>query len=376
MNARVLWGAGLLALLCGSGLHAAQTDAARVQQRVAGARKNLESLTRFLTEKAKVDLLTKTFEEHHKLAADAHAFLYDNTKYAIPAKAFSGWNPYKDIQPGHEDMEKLVEPTVAKYGELMTLLTAAMGTRPETVGSAKGNKQAAHIRFYTLASALSTFEQWTPQFKVKYEAYQKAREELASTQTPDTDETKLTALLQALGELASGRYAEAKSAGAALSGLEKEFFRTVCEYEVLRWNRVNLHGHDANTQKGIEVMNLYRMSIDLRPLAHHPKLREMAQDFAQEQNTKKFFGHVHPSDPTRKNFGDRAKRVGYTAGTSENCASFGGDCVNSVWMWRTDAGHHRGMIGKSFNEVGLGAVSTAVLNPGNGKESEVLKLFF
>ncbi|MCZ7647274.1 MAG: CAP domain-containing protein [Planctomycetota bacterium] len=363
----------LLACTCAS---AAQNDAEQARQRAVTALKSYDGMFRFLGEKAKAERLVQEYEALGKLSEAARGFLFDNSKYAIPAKAFSGWNPYKDVQPGHEDMEALVGPSVDKFNELTNLLTAAMGTRAETVGRSGAKNKAAHIRFYTLQSALGTFDQWLPQLKQRYEAYQKAREEMGKLGAEDTDETKLAALGKALGELASGRYAEAKAAGAGLSGLEAEFFRTVCDYEVLRWNRANPCGHDANAAKGVETMNLYRMSLNIRPMAHHPKLREMAQDFANEQATKKFFGHVHPSDETRKTYNDRAKRVGYAGVASENCASFGSDTAYSVWMWRTDAGHHRGMITPAFTEVGLGVVSTAVLNVGKGKESEVLKLIY
>jgi uncharacterized protein YkwD len=100
----------------------------------------------------------------------------------------------------------------------------------------------------------------------------------------------------------------------------------------------------------------------------------MARDHVEQMKIHQFFGHVHPSDPSRATLGDRAARVGYAAPEGENCSGFGGGESN-IWRWRSDSGHHRTMVRPGTTEVGLAVADTAVLNVGRALDQPITWLF-
>lgn len=354
-------------------------DLTAEQRKVAAARKRLESTLDILNNKTKGERLTKLYQEHAELKAKAHEWLFGNKEYATPAKARTGWVPGKDTQPGHDEMEKRVSVLIVKHNELIATLCAALRFRFEVVGVKKMTTtpltaNIPKVYQYGIASATSGLDYLLKDYAKKYEKYQAARKAMEAAKGADTEETKEKPILKALALLAQGKYAEARAAGAQLSGLEKDFFWHACAYYLVAWNRKNPGGHAPNEMKGTELINVYRIALGIRPLAHHPKLHEMAKDYSQEMDKHGFFGHVHPKDPSRKTHGKRAQRVGYSGVDGENCAS-GAAGEQSVWRWRADAGHHRGMIKPSSNEIGLASASKAVLNTGRGGHMPVTQLF-
>lgn len=350
-----------------------------LQRKVAAARKGLSSMVSFLDDKAKHEKLAKLYAEHAELKAKAHAWLFGNDGYPIPAKAQTGWVPGKDTQPGHDEMEKRVSLLIVKHNELITALTGALRSKSEVAGERKMTTDPLttnipKVHQYGILSATGGMGCFLTDYAKKYEAYAKARAEWLAAKEAETDATRERPLLKALGELSLGRYAEAHAAGAGLTELEKGFFWHACAYHLIEWNRKNLGGHTPLELEATELINVYRIALGIRPLAQHPQLHEMAKDYVQEMDKLKFFGHVHPSDPSRKTFGDRAKRVGYQGVDGENVAGGKGG-AHAVWMWRADAGHHRGMINPGSNEIGIGSTSNTVLNTGRGAQMPVTRLF-
>ncbi len=366
----------LLLMSCSSGLGAAEVSP--TLKRAATARKALDQMLGFLSKKPYAEKLQKLSDEHEQLAQKAHEWLYDNKNYPFPAKARTGWSPGKDTQPGHEEMERRVSASVAKYNELMMALSVASRIPHEVLGGPITAKplvaNISKVHRYGLVSLQKGLPLFLSAFKTKHAKYLEAKDAMKKSSAADTEQTKESPLIAALGALANDEVENARQASTNLSGLEAQFFWYLRAFYVVGWNQANPLGHSEEELSGTRLLNVYRISLKLNPLAHNKKIHAMAKDFAQEMEKHKFFGHTHPSDPTRKTMGDRAKRVDYRGISGENCSG-GGRGESAIWRWRSDAAHHRGMIQKSANEIGLGSTSKSVLNVGRSGESQVVKLF-
>lgn len=345
---------------------------------VESARQRLDGLVGFLNDTSMAPRLAKLYEEHAKAGAAAVAYLFDNKTYPVPAKASTGWQPGKDKQPGQDEMEKLVSVAIVRHNELLGALCAALRGSPESLGekkptSAPLTEKISPVEHYGFLSARGAVDGFLRAFASEFDRYQKARAAFESAGGADTPASEAKTIHQALGALAQARYSDAASSGEKLSGLEERFFSHLCGFHVLAWNQLNPNGHTPAEAKGVELLNIYRIALGLHPVAQNAKLSAMADDYANEMAKKGFFGHVHPSDPTRKTMGDRAKRVDYNAIGGENIAPC--EAESAVWMWRADAGHHRNLVTPSFTELAIGTVKASVLNAGHGNESAVTELF-
>lgn len=151
------------------------------------------------------------------------------------------------------------------------------------------------------------------------------------------------------------------------------FWQSLCDHAALVHNAAqpDLREHE---QWGLREINLYRLSLGLRPLIHNDRLQTTAQKHGERMRDRKFFGHFDP-DADRKTPQLRAWREGYVGITGENIAG-GQDGWRSLWRWRSDAGHHRVMILPYFCEAGLAEVSdNETLNTGAKPVHFIQKLF-
>jgi uncharacterized protein YkwD len=359
-------------------LAASDAEPALLQRDAETARRRVDTLVSFLNDKA-AERLTKLFMEHRAAGSAAHAYIFDDKKYAVPAKAHSGWIPGKDTQPGYEEMERLVSASVIKHNELLAALCQSMRAVPETCGDKQPTAKVwgdpvPKVPTYGIYSATMLFDQFLKSFDREYKPYLKAHTALEAAKAAETPKTENRGLYKALGALAAGQYKEARAAGASLSGLEAEFFREACAFHVLNWNAANLQGRSPAEAEATKIMNLYRISLGLHPLVHSEKLQQVSKDYAQEMDRLNFFEHVHPSDAARKTMVLRGKRLGYPEICGE-CISSTGKGNNEIWEWRADAGHHRIMVGDDAFEVGMGFTKKGVLNVGRGTQSELSALF-
>ena len=336
--------------------------------RAAAARARLEKLLPLPGAGKAEDRLTPLAVEHERAAEAARAFCLDTKLYPTPEKALTSWTPGRDRQPGHAEMEMRVSGAIVAHNRFAAALSAAMKSAPEPVGERKLTAEAwtgvvPKIARYGLSSARPAFETFLAAYGKAWKDYRSARQAMAAESVADTDATSSRPLLEALGALAEGRHADAAAAAGALRGLEKQFHWQARAYALLDWNRANLHGHAPAEAKAVELINVYRIALGVAPLTHHPKLHAMARDFAVERGALSARGHEHPTDEERRTKEDRAKRVGYDGVAGENCSGVG-DPVDAVWRWRTDAGHHRGMMDPAYRVAGLGAANHCVLNTG------------
>ena len=382
----------VLILVCCQRVHAADAVDPAIKT-AESARKQLDTRLSFLTNATMSKQMTELYKAYADAGDDAHKYIFDDAKYAVPAKAATGWTPGKDKQPGQDEMERLVSTSIVKSNQWTGAFCAAMNGAPETVGDKKptttvtGEKSAAPppdgkkasaaaapaIPHYGFLSAQSTAEQFLTAFAGDYEKYLKARAALEGKKLTDTPLSENKPVIQAIGELALNHFADARDISKKLSGLELSVFQQLSYYKVQMWNKENLSGHSAAEADGVHLLNMYRITLNLTPMALNPKLHEMAHDYSNEMDKNKFFGHVHPSDASRKTMSDRAKRVNYAEIAGENITGI--EPVGSIWMWRNDAGHHRNLLGAKATEIGLGNVKASVLNVGGGSESAVVALF-
>jgi len=365
----------------GADLHAstAAAEPALAIRDAEVARRRVDSLVAFLNQKTTADRLAVLGKDHAAAGATALRYLFDDSKYAIPAKAYTGWIPGKDTQPGYEEAERLVNAATAKHNELVTCLAQAMRAMPQTFGDRQPtlkpwSNPVPKVPAYGICAMPAVFDPLLLTFDKEYKAYQNVRVKLETLKAADTEKSADRPLYKALGALASGRYAEARKAGAALEGAEAVFFRLACQHQALAWNASNLQGRGSVEAEAIRIMNLYRIVLGLHPLAHNEKLHKIASDYLQEMDRLNFMAHVHPRDPARKTLGARGKRLGYPDISGE-CLSSSGKGNNEIWEWRADAGHHRIMIGADDYEVGLAFGKHGVLNTGRGTEANIAALF-
>ena len=324
----------------------------------AEARRGLDATWKSLADRRVADRLESLFEAHEAASTAARAFLLDDEKYPVPEKAIRGWDPTVDAQPGQEEMDKLVGASLEASSALVLAVASALGSKPDRLTPPSlgplAKIAATPVRVATLASAEGAFGRLFVRLR------------LASPGDRPIE--------AASRDLAEGRYGEAVEKGDKLTGLDARFFRMAADCEVLAWNRKNPCGHSKPEQDAGRALNLYRMALGIRPMAHNALLHEMARDFAREQSRLKFLAHDHPKDESRRTLRDRANRVGYSRDLGENCAG-SGDAVSSFWMYRSDAGHHRNLVDPSKTEFGQGcAANRSVLNTGGGTDGAVMAL--
>ncbi|MBI3828493.1 MAG: CAP domain-containing protein [Planctomycetes bacterium] len=376
------WRGILLSLLVAAAantLAASDAEPALLQRDAEVARRRVDALVAFLDDKAGAERLARLFKDHGVAGAAAHAYIFDDKKYAVPAKAHTGWIPGKDTQPGYEEMERLVSAAVAKHNELLAALCQSMRAVPETCGDKQPTLKiwgdpVPKVPSYGIYSATALFDQFFKAFDREYKPYLKTRAALEAAKAAETPKTENRGLYKALAALAAGQYKEARTAGASLSGLEADFFREACAFHVFNWNAANPLGRTPAEAEATKILNLYRIALNLHPLVHSEKLQQVSKDYAQEMDRLNFFDHVHPRDPARKTMGLRGQRLGYPEICGE-CISSTGKGNNEIWEWRADAGHHRIMVDADDFEIGLGFTKKGVLNVGRGTQSAPSALF-
>ncbi len=385
------------------------SDIAPLERRVESARKKVEAPFAFLEDPRQSERLIRLFEEHRALVVEAREWLDDRENYPVPAKAYTGWVPGSDVQPGHDEMEVRVSRAVSKHNELMAALARSLKMRVDVAGERRPSTRplkspAPKVHQYGLATIESGVARLLEVFPERYADLVEARAALAearaaadeaigsSDETTDAETEKRGGItvqsdfprkrkrrgpvdwFEGIDALARGDYDRAREVGSDLEGLKGEVFWHLRAHHVLGWNDRNPGGHDGRESGAVRVANAYRISLRYPPLAHHPKTQEMADDFALQMKEFGFMGHVHPSDPTRATLSDRARRIGYESSYGENCSSVAGGESN-MWRWRADAGHHRTIIAPMATEVGFAVVTRAVLNTGDGYELPITRLF-
>jgi serine/threonine protein kinase len=342
------------------------------------AQRRLDSAVRFLSEQRTADRLTALFQRHEDTAKAARDFLFDEEKYPIPEQAGLGWDPIRHTQPGHEEMERLVGESLQAYLALLNAVAPVLGGRVEVTAPHMINPAFAQgvtrVRSYPLASLAHTFDQFLAGIKTLHGRYRRAREVLEAKDAPILEGAPDRPFLKAVVALAEERYADAMKELPRLGGLETHVFRMAADYRMVSWNRAHLCEHGPADRSVAELINAYRIALGISPMIYDRRLHAMAEDYAAEMTKHRFFAHVHPTDESRRTPSLRASRVGYNEGVSE-CLGPGADLPFVLWVWRSDGGHHRGMILPLFTEMGVGIVGgRVVLDVGEGDDSPVAPL--
>jgi uncharacterized protein YkwD len=358
-------------------------DPGALLRRAAAERKRLAAPLAFLDDAETRDRLGTLFDERDKLAGEARAWIFDQQRYPTPPKAYLGWVPGQDEQPGHDEMERRVARAIVKHNELVDALAKALRAKPEVAGLKEptrrdwdGTRVVPKVCRYGIATADGAFQSLIGRLEAVAPEYAKAHAALAAAGVADTEATAEAPLVAALLHLGAGRYEEARAAGGAISGIEGRLFAEACAWRVLAWNRENANGHTEPEAKGVRLLNAFRIAAGLVPLAHHPRVQAMARDHSEEMKRLGFMGHEHPYDPTRRTMDHRARRVGYATVLGENCSAWGGDPSESVIRWRADAAHHRVQMTPDAREVGLGCADRGTLNVGRSKgDLAITRLF-
>lgn len=300
----------------------------------------------FLDKPKVVDELNSLVETQRSTSAAALEFVFDDRRYPVPESAHTGFVLGRDVQPGQAEMENLAALAIVAHNRLVQKLGALTKSKPITYGAKKPTlappKRPGPIEEYGISWPDVLLDAWFDALVV-------------DSDPADADDR----IGAGLRDVANGEEPRTREES-AIEGLLRRLVRA---QRILRLNDSDSAGHDPNECAGIRMLNLYRIALGLEPLRAIPKLRAMARDFAEEQARLHFFGHFHPSDPSRETPPVRARRVGYRASLSENCIDRAEGPL-AVWGWRADAGHHRGLLQSWAKAVGLGCVETSVLNTG------------
>ena len=309
-------------------------------------------------ESFKDERLVKLAAETVKARAAARGFLLDTRRYAMPAQALRGWRVGIDIQPGHDEMERLVSAAIIRHNKATALLAEKMGVRTRTVGHKRPTLEPLAITRPVNVYGITVIDTDIAKFLKRY------RKQAA----------KGDALEVALGALAREEWSKAAKAGAKLKGVEAFVWETARAASVLVWNEKHRAKHGSAERDGLRVVNAYRASLGLPPFILDKQLRYMARDFAVAMANGRFFSHQHPTDPTRRTLRRRAQRARYGGGVAEN-VSTQRDAVKAVWEWRADAGHHRVLVYPNFRAAGLGCTSVSVFNVGDSTREKIFALY-
>ncbi len=328
----------------------------------------------FLADAKVTSRLEQLFAAHDTALESAWEWLDDRESYPIPAKAYTGWRPGSDVQPGHDEMELRVSRAVATNNEIVSLLAKRMKMRPDSVGARLTRKPLRLPVSKVHEYGMVTFASALPRMLDKYgEQWMEYRERLGDTPPPQAEATPSEDFLAGVAAISRLDLEALDEALFDLEGTERRVLWYLAANRILAWNEENPCGHQKTEAEAVRVLNGYRIALGLRPLAHHPKVYEMASDYAEQMSTLGFMGHEHPSDESRRTLSDRADRVDYVNQLGENCSGVSAGQSN-IWRWRSDAGHHLVMIQDQATEIGIGLTSRGVLNTGNGTDRPVTRL--
>ncbi len=99
-------------------------------------------------------------------------------------------------------------------------------------------------------------------------------------------------------------------------------------------------------------LNLLRILLGLNALANDKGLLEASRDHSKDMNEKNFFAHESPV-PGKKTPWDRAKNFG-TSASGENIFMGSMQGRDAHLAWFHSPGHHKNMLVKGHNRVGIG----------------------
>lgn len=328
----------------------------------------------FLSDTKVTSRLEQLLAAHDTALESAWEWLEDREVYPIPAKAYTGWRPGSDIQPGHDEMEVRVSRAVATNNEIVSLIAKRMKMRPDSVGARLTRKPLSPPVSKVHEYGMVTFESALPRMLAKFEEqWVEYRERLGDAEVPKSEGAPSEDFLAGVAAISRLDIEALDDALFDLEGVERRVLWYLAANRILSWNAEHPCGHQKAEAEAVQVLNGYRIALGLRPLAHHPKVYEMAADYADQMSTLGFMGHEHPSDETRRTLSDRADRVGYWNQLGENCSGVSSGQSN-IWRWRSDAGHHLVMIQDQATEIGVGLSTRGVLNTGNGTDRPVTQL--
>ncbi len=352
----------LLALLAG-GARAAESRADK-------ARRALEEQVAFLQDDELRAELERLGGELRTARQQALEFLFDAKRYPVPKKASKGWRVGIDLQPGHEEMERRVSAAIVLHNRVMQLLAKQLEVKTRTVGASRPTlKPPAEVRTVSVYGIL-VIDTGVAKFLKSYRAGFDPWRKLRGRALPAGRDV----FLYALGNLSREKWKEAAASGRTLQGAEGIVWEALRAAALLNWNERFKARHDNNEHQGMRVLNAYRVSLGLPPLALNTRLHYMAGDFATEMKRLRFFSHNHPADPSRRTLGRRAKRAGYKGLSGENVSSEG-NAAKAVWNWRADGAHHRLLVLPYWRAAGFGCPRPSVLNVGTSTRAGIHPLY-
>ena len=352
----------------------------------------LKSPFRNTTNPTRVKAIIKLGDEWKALADDALTYIFDNSKYAVPAKAMTGWISGRDIQPNQGIVEGKVELTIEKWNKLaadfgsMAGHTVRRRSRPGGGGFGKKVKkeelkEPSKIQIPVLQYDISEptgVTTMAKRFGRSYASFRTAWKslefEIALAQATGYQPKKIVvpSLPLAVSALCAGKLKDAVTyAPKAGTNDGKLYGLFVTHYlfslslaKPKTWSKME---HDA-----LRVNNLYRMSLGLHPMLHDEKLYQCAKNHSLYQK-KNGLGHFQNSKEMRT-VRDRSRKAGYTAGVTENCSS--GSLKDAIWSWRSDAGHHRNLIRGQSQVVGISTAGYPTHNTGYRCQDAGLQALF
>jgi len=348
---------------------------------MADAHRRLSAQFRLVGDPARMKALAAAMDRHEAAAAELMKFAFDNKRYPVPAKASTGWLPGRDYQKGQVLLEGRAEVAFALSNKLESQVAGAFGwalraRRPGGAGLARdylANKltdsdRPMRVLKYDLVDPVPAWVQigmfvarWQKTFVRSRADYGHARAMAAKVGLEADDKTpELPELVTAIGVLFSGdlesaaRHRPADAAGARI-------FDFVVRRYVMIYNARAGKRWSRREKQLLRRLNLIRLGANLPPLVANDKLHAAAREHSTWQNRNRKMSHSRPEKDKRTVY-LRCRAQGYRAGACENVSHAAG--AIDIWLWRTDAGHHRILLLPRIRAAGIGQAGTIVTYDG------------
>jgi len=370
-----------------------------LQKRVAKAQKDFDfelqrvnSSFRYIQNEKSVDSYLKNIEEWDKNTKEAMSFIFNDTKYAVPPKAMTGWIAGEDIQPNQAIVEGMVENCVVMYNAHEAVLAKLLGVKAKTQRSPGGgsfakllqggqlnetDQRQVRVLSYKFTDIGAGLVKAIPKWQKMYKSYKSASDalnkEIIVAQKGGVEiklSTNSDTLTEAILALFSEETDYALKLSSSFDEKKKRLFNIVIKRYLLS---KSLNPKGEWSKQEIEILalnNLYRLSMGLNPLIGNENIQKAATGHTQYQ-LKNGMGH-YQKFPETKGPMDRARKAGYTGnGYAENVSQ--GIGTEVIWRWRCDAGHHRNLINPNSRASGISSKGTiSTFNAGNKAEDEQL----
>ena len=374
-----------------------------LQKRLDKAKRNLgyqtkrvNSTLKYLQSEKAVDSYLKKVDEWEEKTEETMGFIFDDSKYAVPAKAKTGWISGVDIQPNQAIVEGMVESCVGMYNVHEASLAKLLGVKSRNQRSPGGGRFAKllekgklkepderqiDILSYKFTDMAGSLAKASPKWQKAYKTYKsvedKLKKEIGLAKKGGLeikDITKPAPLIEAVIALFSEDIDHALKLSASLDTKKSRLFKIVLRRYLL-FRSLKPEGDWSKQETEILALNnLYRLSMDLNPVCGNENIQKCAIGHTKYQN-KHGMGHYQKEAETKTPM-DRAKKAGYTGrGMAENVSQ--GTGTEVIWRWRSDAGHHRNLIRPNSRAAGIsskGGISTFNVGP-SVEKTELDKLY-